>query len=521
MITALLQSTRTHTLVCILMVLCASPSELTCQSGPTTSFANTTDSFSPSGSLFVSKSDPVIAKYLVTEPAIMGQETTVTLPFDVPGRMSYLGGGRFIVPGHRASDAEAFLVILNVDAAGILNIESSHQYGAQWDPSAVFWNAAEGVLYVYAEAQQLLVAPFNGTQLPDSVSFLTVAVPAQLPALSSPPLGLKPFVDGTGVEVRELGIWPPTGFAWHVHPTGAGWSVTNIVPVAGPGIPQVSLREDILDSEGPIEISNVVGTVNLTEKTFGLGVIAQATLTDPAAWVPIALPAGGLLPGLVYALEPAPGTDGFSTHWTGLVRHGFADRTDEVRMPAGEIDPSGCWLGNSEFSLPGWTFAGSELVMPATMDYYLYVGVRSATGVDPVSPVGQSDQYILNEVVGAVGPMRVVFKDGDRIHTLSAPLPIPNDSALFGAVLLWQWATVTPSQQVTVSEVFGAMVTNPWPGADASAGTDGSVELRGIYPKVTAKAIRAAKEWLQSTPSTRVTARKLAPWSHKTGIPIK
>ncbi|MCC6672163.1 MAG: hypothetical protein IT458_13965 [Planctomycetes bacterium] len=452
--------------------------------------------------------------WTVSEGPAQGAETTLDLPFDLVGEALEIAPKRFLVSGYNATRATAYLLELCLtDTPRKISVERAAQYGNRMDPYRLHWNASEGLLYVYdVRESRIVVAPYRGRELPSVQAFLVVANVQSVPELSDKyriVLASAPN-DVSGVcislldEVKFTHLKTVGPGAWLSVP---GSRLGNPIPMWNTDAPAIASPNAL----GPIRVNNVAGRAYLCDVTMGAGVLAQVTVTDPNTFVQLPLPEGGLIPGLRYEIRGEPNAQVAPLRFMGLLRYGLPQVTSKIEMPFGYIHPAGFWIGNSEFGVVGWLRSGAVSQGPVPVNLYLWIGARRPDGTDPVTTVG--GVTVLSEVVGSLGPMPVTVADKLTHGPVQVSLPVPYDEGLVGAVLLWQWAAVDAVQSVTVSDVFGAMVTSPWvePESATRSGSRDSARVafsvaRSVWPKVSAEVVNKAKTWVKSIPGGGVDA---------------
>jgi hypothetical protein len=272
---------------------------------------------------------------------------------------------------------------------------------------------------------------------------------------------------------------------------------------------------------GPVRVTGVTGQVSLDEGTFLGQTLTQTTITSPTGYSPLNLPQGGLIPGRYYRIHGGSGATFNGYTEMVLLRYGAPQTVALVTMPTGQLG-TGLWIGNDDFAIVGRVSAGSSQTVPVALDVYLWLAARNPDGSDPVWQHPVSGVWYLTDVLGIAGPFHVDIDSKATAESLAFALPIPDEPGLQGGVLLMQWATVTPNQEAAVSDVFGAMITPPWPGSGTDAGSGQKREAavqpswlaaaKSMLPRVPEKSIVAIREWLASRPSLSPRGAGLAVW---------
>lgn len=476
------------------------------------------------GVVSVDSSPPNHLEWEVLSGPNHGLRGTYVLPFDVPGKPFDLGSRRILLPGRNSSSGKTFIEVINLDTSSFtINVEQSVDYGTSFDPAHVWWDAGASLLYVHDFAgKRVLAAPFAGTTLPPpSSSFLVVATQADIPVLS----------EGYVIELAAAGAGSSSGLwvkytenpstLWEIQLVAPGtWTVTArpLSSIRTP-TPKVNLVDpDRVSVLGPISAWGIQGNVYLEEKTFGVGILGQATLPNDSTVVSIPVPQGGLLPGLFYEVHgPTSGT-AIGASFMALVRHGTAQQTNLISMSPGQVASSGCWYGNSEFVVRGLFGASANVSLPLELEVHLWVAARHADGTDPIRD--WAGTKLLSEVLGSFGPETVSVTTTTFPSVKVIDFPIPDEAGLGGAVPLFQWVAVAPTGEVAVSDVFGPMITQPWPGSldsgsseheSASSGSLVEKALGGMpRPEASRKLF---VELIKSRPSWSLAGRKLELWN--------
>ena len=114
----------------------------------------------------------------------------------------------------------------------------------------------------------------------------------------------------------------------------------------------------------------------------------------------------------------------------------------------------------------GGSMRGGAATLPMSITVYLLISARHADGTDPVRD--WAGTKLLNEVLGAIDQTVTVSSDSLPGVTY-VDFPIPNEPGLGGAVPLFQWVAVAPTGELAVSDVFGVMITQPWPSLDSGS----------------------------------------------------
>lgn len=471
---------------------------------------------------------------------------TLDLPFDVPGSPAYLGDWRLLVGGIRSRDGVATLMTVRLDAASsAIEIEQSQEYGVAFDPYGVACNPDEGLLYVLDIAgERILVAPFDGRVLPPAGEFFTAVREWELGSLH---LGYLAYLErphehlewqrgdlerrgkprhfpgenlNPGVLIRENDcLAPPIYHVWH---QDGAWEIDNIR--VGPPEHRVAIaHRSRVNSVGPVLAGDVRGAVELRDRVFAHDLISTTELGEAPGleWTALGLPAEGLVPGLWYSVAPATGRRFRGERFLALARHGAPEESALVAMHPGTL--SGVFLGNTELRVGTSLRAGLQAALPLDVDLYLWMGVRNEDGVDPVEVQGES--VCLTEVLAIAGPVRATARNGSYPCLVGARVPVPDDPELLGGVVLCQWAAVVPGHSaVTVSDVFGAMVSPPWPDErlrepqESPAAEKGAAWLRAAQaslPRVPKASVAAVRRWLGSREDWAVEGEGLRVWRRR------
>lgn len=462
-----------------------------------------------SGSL---TSRPPDSSYLAWRVLSGGGEVSAgtTLPFDVPGKPLHLGTRTFLVPGRDSRSGHGWVVRVETQLAPrpSVAVVEAIDYGHGIDPYRLSYSAGEGQLYMVDHAgKRLLASPYAlAWRLPVIKSYVQVGDAASMSQLGVTwhTVSLRE-AEGAGVEVSS--VHRPYG-RYRVYKAGGVWQVTW----QASSLPRYSL--DILDRErlsdsAPIRVGGFRGMVFLREVATD-SMVSRVEAASPDLYYSLPVGAGTMLPRLRYEIGMTDNPQVVPFHFVPLVRRGTPQSGSEVALNAGAIDNGGkCSIGNGAFGVIG--IARSVREDPVAIHSYLWMGARRADGSDPMIDVAVNGRSVtvLSQVDAILGPYHHVVRGGSGHGYLYASMPIPEDPNLVGGVPLWQWATLTPSGEVIVSDVFGSLITLPSSERMRGLGKrDARRVLRGNYPGVSGAQESATRAWARSLPGGSMTREK-------------
>lgn len=475
---------------------------------------------SEEGYLQTSSGNPSVVTWTVTKGTVLGVRASISVPFDRAGAFFHIGARAFILSGANSVSGKGYILHASLqDTPPVVSVDTSLDCGIGFDPYDIVWRSDEQQLYVLdVRNESLKVAPYSGgTSLPGPSDFSTAVTATQAPTLHDDGYLLKLVkAPGSDPGVRLVSTDTNEHNYTHVKKVSGSWTASIGSLLTSANVSQWSVQDVArANVRLALQVGGVIGTAVLTEDSFSQSVVSSVAVSHASTFVPFTV--SNLVPGLRYKVASSD-PNIMPERFIGLLRYGAPQVTKELGMPIGYIDNSLCWIGNSNFAVLGTIGSGSNQVTPLQVDVYLWLSARHADGSDPVTTVNGA--AVLSEVVAVLGPDTVTV-DKSQHGALYSALPIPNDHDIVGGVLLWQWAAVTATGNVAVSDVFGSIILDCAPpsvdgGASMTAmKTSGSsvfASAKAAYARMPSSAAPAIRCWTSSNPKWLLDAGKREVW---------
>lgn len=449
-------------------------------------------------------------------------QDSLALTFDLIGDIEPLSADTYLVAGQdsQTSAAHVLRVHLNRTPPASIVQQSSVALNAAFDAYQVAAN--NGWLYVYDYAgDRIMAAAYTGVQLPSNAAdyseIVGTAIVGKFSGVGKLTVQLSARAGQPGVDLATrfpvfsdyntqgsgtyLHVEPDSPSGWITnekagYPTGANWELEES---AYP------------NSLGPIRVRGVVGLAKLRDRYLTNLVVSEIGVTSPGQFVEFPLPAGGLLPGLVYTVDGISGIEN-SVGIQPLLRYGQPQSTPSWVVGNGAIGFGGTYIGNDALKVTGFLQSSDAAAPRQSFNAFLWVAARRPDGSDPYVVVGGTTY--LTELLAVYGPLNASVSGESPHGPLVQEFPIPADESLRGGVVFWQWVVLPSATEVLVSDVFGSMITDEWiePAPPTSAQSGGRSAGNLIFPRVPERSFRSLVQWLQADPLGVITDLKRGIW---------
>lgn len=420
-------------------------------------------------------------------PAHPDPYASVALPFDVFLGMRSVGAGEIVVLGSDSAFAQHSLSLMTfgLDGQGNPGIQVFQTLALANGASStdIVFNASENAIYLYdrSSSELLRIPRMPGQALTQPIVVADFSTYSPAPGDLVAPGAGDPT---TGAILVESHAGPAGAGKWHVAQSGGSWQITDLTVSPPPGLPAtpgLAVKDQRLVSiDGPIEVLIPPGgTVLLIRVSDGVGV-AGATLPPTPSWQQLPLPSGALDASTLYQLV-ATGFTPSSSFFAGF-RYGFPDQGMNIEFDNGYLKYNALCVGNSDFRV----FSKYKWTTPAVPAAPVYTFLAATVGEPGPATLTTlpSGQVMLNTpefVIPTTDP--TPFQRQDNRELNQADLPIPNDTNLTGAAVLFQWGAVQPNGALVISDVFGGRIM-----ANETASL--------TTPSDTPQARRACRQWL-------------------------
>lgn len=411
-----------------------------------------------------------------------GTTATLTLPFDYPDTIAEVSQGSYLVAGWSTASGTGKLVAVTLDVTSSPHslVGSDRDLGVI-DPRSVVWNSADSKIYLLDQlGDQLLCANWvPGQNLPSSFTPI-LAAPQTQPLQSSAAANLLPPASGSGVIIQRA---DDRTREWEVVPSGATWTVVETALVPQP--PTSVLVSDPLTANArwPVRIQGPAGSFNVIDLESGL-TVTSGVLPVAYQWWEFS---GGppLAAGHRYAIQGSNGV--LSQPFLAIDRIGDPDVEGVLTMARANVSWGDAYVASTDLTvIADATVDGvsSQFVYDASA--YLIWAARLSGAPDPVTWVGTPPEPVL-QPDAVLGPFPVHLAADATTAPLSANFPIPNDPALAGVWIYFQWGLPAPDGASAYSDVIALPVTGGPVGLSSTAGS-----------AQTTSASRAMKSWRSS-----------------------
>jgi len=407
-----------------------------------------------------------------------------TVPFNRPGELRPLRPAYYFLSGYDEANNRGYIQkLLLIRTGGRAIIKLSEESFPGIDPWRFGWSEADGLLYVWDYiGKRLLATPYSAwnVALPNAAQL--VANPPLISTVLSALDPANPYTSGFTVSKQDPGaLFVPTLQAHYIgtteYPryqvvwtTSAGWSVTptslfdsSALEAAGPAVLNA---ETMAANTGQLWVKGPGGDYTIADESgntvwnFTLPAVAQWWTTDDAdmsTWNLVTVPPALLVPGGRYDLSHSAGTTTKRPLFP-LVRYGTGSSATvggvTYTMEPGKLNGWSALVGNAEFAVRG-RMTADPTPAQQPLASFLYVSFRRSNGTDPVVIVNGT--AVLTEVVLVLGPVNHTMQTTATSDFLTFEVPIPDESALAGEVLLFQQVVIVGSDAI-VSDVFGTTI---------------------------------------------------------------
>lgn len=425
-------------------------------------------------------------------PRAAGQatvETWATLPFHQVGSIQRVADDTVLVSGFDASSN------LGVLARVTRSIDPAHGPQVQivetvtWSdlrPYRVVWNPTDGLLYVGdADTHGFQFAGWGGPGNPLPPSLIPVPWAEGSGPYSEASYWQRIWVKSgePGFRLQHTDVLPQ---AWARYDLAVGafvvdygparlsqdlptWNVSDASTVSSGA---VGKYPDGSTVQGPssIGIAGPAGAGSILDRDATA--IAQFTLARD--WEHEAVPVPSMFnsrPGALYTIHSSdPGVADLDIRPT--VRLGAANQAGDFWFWSNDADPRNATVGNADYAvfavLRSTRSGGPD--QPTIASPSVLFAFRNADGTDPIVDV--AGRTVLDFVAAVQRP--VPIDPPGLFFRARHPIPIPDDPALDGTVLLVQWMLANSDGSVSLSDITGTAVRVPPTGDGRASGASGS-----------------------------------------------
>lgn len=422
---------------------------------------------------------------------------TLDMPFVRAGSIAFVnevsGAGRYLVSGW--GPAQGYLTVVQVltqPQPGLV-LEQFIPLGGI-DPVRVCW-ADQTIFLIDALGQRIASAPWDGTALLPS-TFTEVIGTGALPLLQVGAALDLAAATPSGIVVFPFGATSSSGT--RVYWSGSQW-ITEQFPISSGSPQQFGLKDRVLTtpSAGPLTILGPIGSFTIVEEYSGAVVGSGSSTAD---WQEVIVELQDeMVPGRRHLITSA-GLEDFS--FVPSVRHGTPRQQPGLRIRVGLVAATHV---NDTWSGPGTRLtrndASAYLGIPAS----LWVSLRDVNGNDPVTPtppVPPGTTAFLSPI--ATVDFVATLDVGKKSLGVGLPIIVPDDPALAGLVMLFQYVAITPDgQSFVASDVFGTTILGESETDHGSPRRSKDASSRGkvwaqMSPDARERALRAGKAWLHT-----------------------
>jgi len=393
------------------------------------------------------------------QPTLLAQ---ANLPFHRIGKALLIADRQFLLSGlefqswNPVSARGVLCKAEFVEQGGVYTINIvEEQVLPTFDPVSIAWSEHGGRLYLLDyKTSRILAADWAGwtSAVPGEAAYEGAASPADIALLTEAELPVLDTPRSLFRADRHSSACFFMSYAdlqnhWVVDKVGANWTVNaydapRSMVVRYPLL--VSTRDDaVLRLRSPC-----TGAWTLARETDGQ-VVASGTATLDQ-WTTI----GGTTqefsdePGIRYILEATAQPSPFRKFVYPTVRYGAPQGTASFSLGRAFM-PYVCCVGDGAY---GNGVSTMQTIGTGTVHGSLWVGFRDGSGNDPVTVDGD---------VAVLSPQSTVEFQYDLTQfpsTVGLHYPIPDQQAIVGSVIFWQYVFVLPNSDLAFSEVFGTRI---------------------------------------------------------------
>ncbi len=400
---------------------------------------------------------------------VITDELTLAM-FDRNGGIAQVGeSADFLISGldSQASIGRLCLARLRRDAPRGLTLVEQLALGTDVDPISVIYNRDSGHIVVLDRRQKRLLAAswVPGAPLAGTV-FTAVLDPSTAAFLGDGHEDWNLGEDrlGPGILVEHEGL----AFGHWLAQVTQGTLSAQQPP--GAIVPPTAFQvgdSEVASAFWPLRLTGPTGPFEIVDLDTGTSV-ATGVLAGGGVWFEFT-PAGAAPMSAGHAHEVrATGVD--PARFLPLFRYGSPSVTAAMRAYAGRTAWDLNFVGSDRFAVA--SLAALEGATPGTRfdaQFHLWIAATSESDPPPIVTIGTTVVLVAGALLG---PFPRTVTDEHPVARIGVPFPIPDLPDLAGARAWFQFATLDPSGQAVLTDVFGLPI-EPSPtqlGSSSSAG---------------------------------------------------